>query len=151
MHRLLRQIPFALAALAATVALCAPAFAARPHARPRAAIATYYGPGLYGRHTACGQTLTPETVGVASRTLPCGTLVRFSYRGHSAIVPVIDRGPYSFATWDLTTGATQALDIASGVTRVWTRIVGHAANSPALGAPALESAPGPSAGGVALP
>jgi len=29
--------------------------------------ATWYGPGLYGRNTACGQLLGPDTIGVADR------------------------------------------------------------------------------------
>ena len=64
----------------------------------RSAGATWYGPGLYGRHTACGQTLRPATIGVAHRTLPCGTAVKFLYRGRSIVARVIDRGPYSTAT-----------------------------------------------------
>src|ERR1700691_1830468 len=39
-------------------------------------IATWFGPGFYGQATACGQTLTPAVIGVANRTLPCGTLVK---------------------------------------------------------------------------
>src|SRR5262245_38422346 len=42
----------------------------------RSAGATWYGPGLYGNGTACGQTLWPGTIGVAHRTLPCGTTVK---------------------------------------------------------------------------
>src|SRR5438270_4408035 len=57
-------------------------------------LASWYGPGFYGNRTACGQTYTPEIVGVAHRTLPCGTLVVLEYRGHTMTVPVIDRGPY---------------------------------------------------------
>src|SRR5580704_14955416 len=49
-------------------------------------IATWFGPGFYGKQTACGQTLTPGVVGIANRTLPCGTLVSVSYRGHSLTV-----------------------------------------------------------------
>lgn len=76
----------------------------------RSAGATWYGPGLYGRHTACGQTLRPATIGVAHRTLPCGTAVRFLYRGRSIVARVIDRGPYSVGnSWDLTNGARLAL------------------------------------------
>jgi peptidoglycan lytic transglycosylase len=72
--------------------------------------ATWYGPGLYGRHTACGQTLRPNTIGVANRTLPCGTAVRFLYHGHSLLTRVIDRGPYTKGNaWDLTNGARRAL------------------------------------------
>jgi len=73
--------------------------------------ATWYGPGLYGRHTACGQLLTARTIGVAHRSLPCGTPVKFLYRGHSIVAPVIDRGPYTRGNaWDLTLAAAEALD-----------------------------------------
>ncbi len=99
-------------------------------------IATWFGPGFYGKKTACGQTLTPSVVGVANRTLPCGTLVKVAYAGHSLIVPVLDRGPYSSigADWDLTAGAAQALDISETV-RIRTRLVGSTANTPTLGLP----------------
>jgi rare lipoprotein A (peptidoglycan hydrolase) len=76
----------------------------------RSAGATWYGPGLYGHRTACGQTLRPSTIGVAHRSLPCGTAVRFTYRGHSLLTRVIDRGPYTRGnSWDLTNGARLAL------------------------------------------
>lgn len=76
----------------------------------RTAGATWYGPGLYGRHTACGELLRPNTVGVAHRSLPCGTAVEFVYHGHSLITQVIDRGPYTKGnSWDLTNGARMAL------------------------------------------
>ena len=57
-------------------------------------IASWYGPGFYGNRTACGQVYTPEIIGVAHRTLRCGTMVVLEYRGHTMTVPVIDRGPY---------------------------------------------------------
>lgn len=57
-------------------------------------IASWYGPGFYGNRTACGQVYTPEIIGVAHRTLPCGTLVVIEFRGRTMTVPVIDRGPY---------------------------------------------------------
>jgi rare lipoprotein A (peptidoglycan hydrolase) len=60
----------------------------------RSAGASWYGPGLWGRKTACGKTLRPHTLGVAHKTLPCGTTVKFLYRGHVLITQVIDRGPY---------------------------------------------------------
>jgi rare lipoprotein A (peptidoglycan hydrolase) len=72
--------------------------------------ATWYGPGFYGNRTACGQVLRPGTVGVAHRSLPCGTRVRFVYRGRQLVTRVIDRGPYSYGhSWDLTNGAREAL------------------------------------------
>ena len=60
----------------------------------RPASASYYGPGLYGNRMACGGTLTPGTVGVAHKTLPCGTKVHLRYRGRTVTAPVIDRGPF---------------------------------------------------------
>jgi rare lipoprotein A len=72
--------------------------------------ATWYGPGLYGNRTACGQTLRPGTIGVAHRSLACGTTVKFAYRGRYLITRVIDRGPFSQGhAWDLTNGARQLL------------------------------------------
>lgn len=65
-------------------------------------LATWYGPGLYGNRTACGQRLGYDTLGVAHRSLPCGTKVNILYQGRTITVPVIDRGPYSSADWDLT-------------------------------------------------
>jgi rare lipoprotein A len=76
----------------------------------RPSIATWYGPGDYGRKTACGVTLTKATIGVANRTLRCGTQVAVYYQGTTMVVPVIDRGPYAnHADWDLTAAAAKAL------------------------------------------
>ena len=55
---------------------------------------TWYGPGFYGARTACGQRYSRYILGVAHRTLPCGTLVQFRWHGRTAIAPVFDRGPY---------------------------------------------------------
>jgi rare lipoprotein A (peptidoglycan hydrolase) len=117
-------------------------------------IATWFGPGFYGQKTACGQTMTPVVIGVASRTLPCGTLVLVNYRSHRLTVPVIDRGPYAKngAVWDLTAGAASALTIEDTV-RIKTKIVGRAANTPDLGAPLepKQSIEATAAGGAAAP
>jgi rare lipoprotein A (peptidoglycan hydrolase) len=65
--------------------------------------ATWYGPGFWGKSTACGTTLTPTTLGVAHRKLPCGTQVTFAYGGASVTATVIDRGPFRKGyAWDLT-------------------------------------------------
>ncbi len=103
-------------------------------------IATWFGPGFFGKQTACGQTLTPAVVGVANRTLPCGTLVKVSYGAHTLVVPVIDRGPYSGigASWDLTAGAAEALGITETV-RIHTHLAGSTANVPTLGLPATSA------------
>jgi rare lipoprotein A len=83
----------------------------------RPARATWYGPGLYGHHTACGRLLSHRIMGVAHRTLPCGTPVELSLGGRTLTVPVIDRGPFSNgARYDLTSAAAQALGLAQTVT-----------------------------------
>lgn len=65
--------------------------------------ATWYGPGLWGRSTACGMILRPQVIGVANKNLPCGTNVTFTYGGRTASATVIDRGPYRKGyAWDLT-------------------------------------------------
>jgi rare lipoprotein A (peptidoglycan hydrolase) len=80
----------------------------------RQATATWFGKGLYGRKTACGQTLTPKLMGVAHKTLPCGTKVAFYFRGRTVTVPVVDRGPFGEGiTWDLTTAAADELGFTS--------------------------------------
>ncbi|HEX5225300.1 MAG TPA: septal ring lytic transglycosylase RlpA family protein [Solirubrobacteraceae bacterium] len=112
-------------------------------------VATWFGPGFYGQKTACGQTLTPAVVGVANRTLPCGTLVKVTYGGHALTVPVLDRGPYShIADWDLTAGAAQALGVNDTV-RIGTRIVGSTPNVPTLGLPAVPESTALAGGALA--
>jgi hypothetical protein len=94
----------------------------------RAAGATWYGPGLYGNHTACGQVLRPGTVGVAHRSLPCGTAVKFAYRGRQLVTTVIDRGPYSHGNdWDLTNGARRALGFEGSDRVLYALALGKAA------------------------
>lgn len=80
----------------------------------RPSIATWYGPGSWGRKTACGVTLKKTTIGVASRTLRCGMPVAVYYRGTTMVVPVIDRGPFAnHADWDLTAAAARDLGMYS--------------------------------------
>lgn len=74
---------------------------------------SWYGPGLYGNGGACGIAggLQKDTVGVAHRTLPCGTRVTFRYKGRTVTTTVIDRGPYvTGRTWDMTRGLCTLLD-----------------------------------------
>jgi rare lipoprotein A (peptidoglycan hydrolase) len=76
----------------------------------RLAGASYYGPGLYGNGVACGGTLEPGTLGVANKTLPCGTKVKLRYHGRQITVPVIDRGPYvAGRDYDLTEATKERL------------------------------------------
>lgn len=80
----------------------------------RSSHASYFGPGLYGNRTACGKTLTPSIIGVANKSLPCGTKVVFRYRGRTARARVIDRGPYAAGReWDLTAALKAKLGFGS--------------------------------------
>jgi hypothetical protein len=75
---------------------------------------SWYGPGFYGNGGACGMMpggMTKDTVGVAHRTLPCGTSVTFKYNGRTVTTRVIDRGPYvAGRTWDMTHGLCALLN-----------------------------------------
>ena len=75
---------------------------------------SWYGPGLWGNGGACGMFgsdgLTPEDVGIAHRTLPCGTKVTLRYNGRTVVTQVKDRGPYvDGRTWDMTRGLCDLL------------------------------------------
>lgn len=80
----------------------------------RRSFASWYGPGLYGGRTACGGRLTATVLGVANKTLPCGTRVTFRLHGRSVTARVIDRGPYvSGRDWDLTPALKRRLHFGS--------------------------------------
>jgi rare lipoprotein A len=80
----------------------------------RAATASWYGPRFFGKRTACGIRLRRATVGVAHRTLPCGTPVGVYHRGRVLTVPVIDRGPFvDGRDWDLTQAAARKLGVTA--------------------------------------
>jgi rare lipoprotein A (peptidoglycan hydrolase) len=139
----------ALGADAGGVTAPAPATTTPSPPAHTAAVATWFGPGFYGKQTACGQTLTPGVIGVANRTLPCGTLVQITYKGHSLTVPVLDRGPYAHhASWDLTAGAAGALGITETV-RIGAQVVGKTANTPTLGLSPTSSSTAVAGGSLA--
>jgi rare lipoprotein A len=82
----------------------------------RLAEASWYGGG---GGLACGGSLTSATMGVANKTLPCGTLVTLRYNDRVVRVPVVDRGPFvAGREFDLTEATKQALGFA-GVGEVW--------------------------------
>ncbi len=88
----------------------------------RPAAASYYGPGLYGNGVACGGTLSPGTLGVANKTLPCGSRVTLRYHGKTVTVPVIDRGPFAGnREYDLTAATKAKLGFPSTGTVLTTR------------------------------
>jgi len=81
----------------------------------RWAHASWYGPGLYGNRLGCGGRLTYGKLGVAHKSLPCGSKVTFRHRGRTVRVRVIDRGPYvGGREYDLTEATARRL-----------RFVGH--------------------------
>jgi rare lipoprotein A (peptidoglycan hydrolase) len=71
-----------------------------------------------GRHTACGSTIAPTTIGVAHPTLPCGTRIYLTYRGERVLTEVIDRNPrQSDRQFDLTEALAERLGL-TGVQQV---------------------------------
>ena len=76
----------------------------------RHAHASWYGPGLYGGHRCGGGTLHAGDIGVAHKSLPCGTKVTLRHHGRVVRVPVIDRGPYvGGREYDLTEATARRL------------------------------------------
>ncbi len=83
----------------------------------RTALASWYGGG---GGMACGGQLTSSTMGVANKTLPCGTWLTLRYGDRSVRVQVVDRGPYvAGREFDLTEATKRALGF-EGVGTVWT-------------------------------
>jgi rare lipoprotein A (peptidoglycan hydrolase) len=75
-------------------------------------VASWYGPGFFGNETACGEPLKHGTIGVAHRSLPCGTKVVLYAHGEWLSTEVIDRGPFiKGRTWDLTQAAAEELEV----------------------------------------
>ena len=94
----------------------------QPAATSTVVVASWYGPGMWGNRTACGQTLTAELVGVAHRSLPCGSLVTLRYGDSTVVVPVVDRGPFNYAReFDLTYATKTDLACRDLCTLFWMR------------------------------
>jgi len=84
-----------------------------------------YGPGSYGHRTADGTTITKDSMIVAHKTLPFGTLVEFEYGGRRAVASVADRGPYiAGREFDLGPGVARTLGL-NGVYTVRYRVIGR--------------------------
>jgi hypothetical protein len=86
----------------------------------RPGVASWYSPKSNGgSKTACGVRLTKWTIGVAHKTLPCGTQVEIYYGGMKLVAPVIDRGPFiAGRAWDLTKATHEALGATDGLITV---------------------------------
>jgi rare lipoprotein A (peptidoglycan hydrolase) len=87
----------------------------------RTATASMYR--LTGNRMACGGMMDVYQLGVAHKTLPCGTTIQIRYGGESETVQVVDRGPYvGGREFDLTAETARRLDF-SGVHEIRWRIV----------------------------
>ena len=85
----------------------------------RPALASWYGPGLFGNSLGCGGRLAYGTVGVAHKSLPCGTKLVLRKGRRVVHARVIDRGPYVGAReFDLTQATKYRLGFGSTGT-VW--------------------------------
>jgi rare lipoprotein A len=85
----------------------------RHHRGPRQRVVYHLAEASWytgGGTLACGGTLTSTTLGVANKTLPCGTWIDLRYEGRHIRVRVIDRGPYvAGREFDLTEATKRAL------------------------------------------
>jgi rare lipoprotein A (peptidoglycan hydrolase) len=114
-----REVALAgVALLAAAVALAVTAHTRgshRPGPRPEGAfvaLAGSAGPAAFGRTTACGGALRPDTEGVAHPTLPCGVRLFITFKGTTVLTQVVDRGPYTPGRqFDVTDALARRLDL----------------------------------------
>lgn len=77
-------------------------------------VASWYGPGFHGRHTANGERYNMNDMTAAHKTLKFGTKVRVTNQnnGRSVVVRINDRGPYvGSRIIDLSKSAAQAIDM----------------------------------------
>ena len=76
-------------------------------------IASWYGPGFEGNHTANGDIFDPSKFTAASKTLPLGSWLYVEHEGRGVVVYVNDRGPYvGDRILDLSEAAAQAIGIS---------------------------------------
>ena len=88
-------------------------------------VASHYGSGSYGIRLSTGDVIGPDSMVVAHKTLPFGTLVEFSYRGRTAVAKVADRGPFTAGRdWDLGPGVARVLGFR-GVDKFDYRVIGR--------------------------
>jgi rare lipoprotein A (peptidoglycan hydrolase) len=64
--------------------------------------------------------LTPDTLGVAHPTLPCGARIFVTFDGTTVLTQVVDRGPYAFGRqFDLTDALARKLGLKGVQTITW--------------------------------
>ena len=75
-------------------------------------IASWYGPGFEGNHTANGDIFDPSLYTAASKELPLGSWLYVQHQGKGVVVLVNDRGPYvEGRILDLSQAAAAAIGI----------------------------------------
>ena len=90
----------------------------------KTAVASHYGRNFSGRG-ASGKRIGPDSMMVAHKTLPFGTLVEIKYNGRTCVASVQDRGPYTKGrTFDLGPGVIRVLGF-SGVHKIKYRVIGR--------------------------
>jgi rare lipoprotein A len=93
----------------------------------QAGLASWYGPGFYGRPTASGTVYTGTGLTAAHRSLPFGTLVRVTNlaNGRRVLVVIDDRGPFvRRRVIDLSVAAARQLGmVRAGVAPVRIKVV----------------------------
>src|SRR5215207_11218834 len=91
-------------------------------------LASWYGPGFYGKRTASGTVYTGTSLTAAHPSLPFGTLVRVTNLANRRTVVVVidDRGPFVRGrVIDLSAAAARRLGmIKKGVVPVRLEVVG---------------------------
>src|SRR4051794_31584714 len=91
-------------------------------------LASWYGPGFYGRRTASGVVYTGAALTAAHPSLPFGTLVRVTNlaNGRTVVVVIDDRGPFVRGrVIDLSATAARRLGMTrDGVVQVRLEVVG---------------------------
>lgn len=128
-------------------------------------IASWYGPGFYGRLTSDGEIYSGQDLTAAHKTLPLPVNVRVTNleNGHSMILRVNDRGPFARGrVIDVSEQAAKALGFyQQGTAKVRVQYLGRAdlpdgepqpfgANTPADIASAATAAPKPKVASEAL-
>jgi len=90
-------------------------------------IASWYGPGFHGKHTASGEIYDMYAMTAAHKTLPFNTIVRVVdlETGRWVIVRINDRGPFvPGRVIDLSYAAAEELGIVErGIARVGLKVL----------------------------
>ena len=104
--------PATIASLRSGAATCASNGAGARTRRCAAASSRGTGPGCSGAARRAAIASREGCVGVAHRTLPCGTRVRFVRDGRAVVARVVDRGPHVAGVhYDLTWAAARDLGV----------------------------------------